>query len=208
MSTGDDYNRGLGELLLDGLREAILYVKGNREVITKSIPTVKPIDTTRKYRQCLIDTRHFEGLRLSVYTDSKGIPTIGYGHNLTTGNSLLHCSRLGLNHQALVDGTASITKDQAEALFQLDMAVAHSDAVSLVPDLDSMPFIIQEVMNDLSFNIGKTRLSKFHRTLAALEKRDYTGFRDGLEDSKWDEDVGNRAIAIINALNNNLNLSE
>lgn len=146
----------------------------------------------------MIDTRKFEGLRLSAYKDSKGYWTIGYGHNLQGGadrNLLI----LGLSKSALLNGQ-DLTLEQAEALFELDMSDVKHWIVKLVPNFADQPELIQKVLLDLGFNMGQGTLSQFRNTLKAFIKKDYETAANGLENSLWYTQVKSRGVAIVEAV--------
>ncbi len=148
----------------------------------------------------VIDTRKFEGLRLEPYKDTVGKLTIGYGHNLTTFKSVRNCARIGLDRKAIIENGKAITKDEAEALFKLDYEDARADVKDLVPNIDFMPNIVQDILVDLSFNMGKTTLSQFHNTLGAFKRMDWLAAAKGLRASKWFKQVKSRAITIVTTL--------
>ena len=149
----------------------------------------------------VIDTRQFEGLRLHVYKDSVGKSTIGYGHNLQGGNNA-HLEALGLDLEDLLSGDTDLTLNQAEALFQLDMADARVAVKRLVPNLDDMPQVVQDILCDLMFNMGVGTLSKFRNTLEAFNNEDWQRASNGLRQSKWYRQVGHRSRVICNTLDN------
>lgn len=147
----------------------------------------------------IIDTRVFEGLRLHVYTDTTGNATIGYGHNLSGGFDK-NLNQLDIDKSSLLDGSLDLTQGQAQQLFDLDMADAHADAVTLVPDLDSMPDLVVSVVNDLSFNMGLPTLSTFKYMLLALNSQSFSKAAYALQNSRWFTQVGGRGQADVNAL--------
>lgn len=148
--------------------------------------------------QQLINTRKFEGWRDKVYYCTAGYPTIGYGHNLA-GGSDANLIKVGLDKRVLLAGTR-ITHAQGEALFVLDMKDVQKWIYKLVPNFDEHPQIIREVLLDLGFNLGQTRLSKFKRTLSAFIRKDYASAATGLESSLWYKQVKTRGVAIVKAV--------
>jgi len=48
-------------------------------------------------------------------------------------------------------------------------------------------------MVDISFNLGQTRLRGFKNALAAMGERDWEEASEQFMDSRWAEQVGNRA---------------
>lgn len=83
---------------------------------------------------CLSAIKNWEGCRLEVYTDLNGFPTIGYGHKLISGESY-----------------ASITQDQADALFLSDIKPFEQKVNALGLPLTQGQF---DALVDFSFNLG------------------------------------------------------
>jgi lysozyme len=97
----------------------------------------------------------FEGLRLAVYNDQAGLPTIGYGHLIKSGEQF-----------------SVITVAQAEALLDADLAPAR-DAVAKyvsVPLNDNQ----RAALISLVFNIGVGAFSA-STLLRLLNEYDYIG---------------------------------
>jgi len=51
----------------------------------------------------------------------------------------------------------------------------------------------QDAMVNLLFNLGMTRLMGFKNALSAMERADYQAAADEFMDSRWAQQVGNRA---------------
>ena len=51
-------------------------------------------------------------------------------------------------------------------------------------------------MIDLSFNLGQTRLRGFKKALDAMSTEDFDRAADEFMDSRWSEQVGNRATEV------------
>jgi len=66
-------------------------------------------------------TKAFEGLRLWAYKDSRDIPTIGIGCNLTRKGMATRLARLGLDPVGVIGGLDGISEMQAETLFAQDI---------------------------------------------------------------------------------------
>jgi len=147
-----------------------------------------------------INTKLFEDLRLSVYIDNTGHKTIGYGHDLDTQDGKSIIENQHLNYDAICNGSLCISEEEADKIYDQDMAIAKEDAISLVPELLSMPQVVQEILCDLSFNMGKTRLSGFKRAIAAFNNWDWKSAADELYDSNWYEETGRRAEIIVDTL--------
>lgn len=83
-----------------------------------------------------------EGLRLTVYNDSGGLPTIGYGHRLFSGEAF----------------PSGITEAQAEALLVQDLMIPQNVLLLLVPS--SCTQGQWDALCDFTFNMGVARLRK------------------------------------------------
>ena len=82
-----------------------------------------------------------EGFRSVIYKDTSGIPTIGYGHRITHGESYSH----------------GITKAQAEALLLRDVAAAEAAVTDLVKVPLTQPQF--DALVDFTYNLGAGRLA-------------------------------------------------
>lgn len=109
-----------------------------------------------------------EGLRLRVYTDTKGIPTIGIGRNLLKG----------------------ITREEAYHLANNDIEEAIADLDRAIPWWTDLDEVRQRALTNLCFNMGIARLLGFHKMLAALQVADFVAAAAELLDSHWKNDVG------------------
>ena len=119
-----------------------------------------------------------EGCRLTAYQDTVGVWTIGYGH---TGG---------------VKKGDKITQKDADDLLLADTLQAAIDASSLPVAFDGLNAVRQAVLINMSFNLGKTRLLAFKRTLLAIAIRDYDNAALYMLQSKWSKQVGNRSIRL------------
>jgi lysozyme len=132
----------------------------------------------------LDDLRRFEGLRLSPYLDTEGVPTIGYGH---TGPEIT------MAHPG-------ITAARAEELLRLDVAKHDRLLFAALPWVERLDPARRMVMRNLAFNMGvgwpPTRdrkgrgLRSFVNTLAAIQAGQWDKAADGLLASKWAKQVG------------------
>lgn len=128
-----------------------------------------------------------EGLSLVPYLDTVGVWTIGYGHAL----------RNQMEHEVQ---SLTWTKAQAEAQLREDMADAIHDA-STFPWFATLDPVRQEVMVELAFNLGLTKLRKFVKMLAALAVQDWPRAAQELRNSRWYGQVGmRRGNRLVDAL--------
>lgn len=117
--------------------------------------------------------RH-EGIRLKMYVDSVGKTTIGIGHNLTD--------------RGIKEATAYLILDD-------DISDATIDAQGL-PFFANLDPVRQDVIVSLVFNIGIVRLRGFIKMLAALSDGNWEQAAAELLDSRYAQQVGNRALEL------------
>lgn len=119
-----------------------------------------------------------EGLRLKAYKDSKGLPTIYYGHLIRQGE--------------VYTGTMR----DAEEYLDKDIAIATKDARDLFPDFNSFSQNRKDALVELCFNMGCQIGRKFPRFVHNVNISDWEGaanelrYADGKSVlSKWYQDV-------------------
>lgn len=139
----------------------------------------------------ILNTKEFEGLRLTPYRDSVGVWTIGYGTNLEA---------LGVDIRP--GCTLKICKEQALAWLNEKLDEAEAGARSLYPRFDEYSDVVKATLIDLCYNLGVTRLGKFVNTNAAINEGRWNDAADGLAASKYAQQVGRRARYHVTILRN------
>lgn len=129
--------------------------------------------------------RH-EGLRLNVYFCPAGHKTCGYGHNLDAKGG---CGIVPNNLQV----GDMITLAQAEELLTHDLSDTMSDIRGHIPFFDDLDEARQDVLIDMTFNMGIGGLLKFQHMIQALSLNDYNRAADELKNSAYYHQVGDRA---------------
>lgn len=112
-----------------------------------------------------------EGYRDTIYTDSLGYKTIGYGHLVI--------------EDGFIPGV-QYSKKELEEVFEKDFATAVQSANKLVGDFDLCEEAFGVVV-EMCFQLGFTRVSKFKFFLSALKKQDYQKAAEEMIFSKWHE---------------------
>lgn len=121
-----------------------------------------------------------EGRRSATYLDSRGIPTVGIGHNLQA--------------HPLPEGWSSpLTDDQVDQLFKQDLADATEGLVKALPWFSNLDTVRQAVVVDMAFNMGLPTLLTFHHTLGFIQDGQWQQAADGMLASLWATQVGPRA---------------
>lgn len=138
-----------------------------------------------------------EGYQMKAYLDTKGNPTVGIGFNLNRSDASNRLARVGADYNAVLAKKQPLTDNQIRTLFYEDVDTAEKDARSLIKSYDSQPEIVQRVVCDMLFNMGKPKFSKFKKTISAIEARDYQTAAKEMKNSDWYAQVGNRSKYLV-----------
>ena len=138
-------------------------------------------------------TSHWEGLRTTMYLDTKGIPTIGVGFNLQAAGAQAQVEALGLDYASVLNGSVALTSQQINQLLQHSLQGAAAAAQALVPEFPSIPGAQQIVLTDLAFNMGEAMLGTFVHTLAFVRQQNWSMAAYNLQQSLWFQQVGSGA---------------
>jgi len=133
------------------------------------------------YTQLKERIKQHEGFRRTVYSDSLGFATIGYGH-------------LVLPTDNFVEGV-EYTKEELDKVFDVDFEKAVNGAKELISN-DSLLPQAEEVIIEMCFQLGKTGVSKFKNMWAYLDDGDYVAAGDEMLDSNWYQQTPSRALAL------------
>lgn len=127
-----------------------------------------------------------EGCKFEIYLDHLGLPTFGIGalikdHDPEYGQPV---------------GTP-VSEERVRQRFNLDIAVTIEDCQVLYDDFDDLPEEAQLVIANMMFNLGRPRLSKFKGMKAGVDARDWERAADEMVDSRWHDQVPNRAKRLV-----------
>lgn len=138
---------------------------------------VTPIDVKEKVAIAIAErmVKRHEGFRDTLYLDTEGFLTGGYGHLFKEGGKL---------SQLICD-----------ILFEEDFKEARLTAEKLMNEYGiPHPTLTRKVvLIDMAFNLGYHRLRKFRKMWQALKLKDYASAADEMLDSKWARQVKSRA---------------
>lgn len=144
------------------------------------------IDRLRVYEQLKID----EGIVYHIYKDHLGHKTFGVGHLITEDDP---------EYGAPVN--TPISRERVWSAFEQDFDVAIHECTMLYGlQFETWPCEVQEILVNMMFNLGRTRLSKFRKFRAALEQRDWQLAAKEGRDSRWYRQVTNRAERLMSRL--------
>ena len=143
------------------------------------------MDIEKLREQLIID----EGQVNEIYNDHLGYPTFGIGHLVVEGDPEL----------GLPVGTP-VTEERVKECFAKDVIIVLEDCKILHEDWDGYPEEVKQIIANMMFNMGRTRLSKFKKHNAALQSGDWkTAAAEG-RDSRWYKQVTNRAERLMSRL--------
>lgn len=121
------------------------------------------------------DLKVDEGFRSKPYLCTAGANTVGYGRNLDA---------LG------------ILEEEAEHMLRNDVARVEHELDKAYPWWIKCPGSVRRAMTNMVFNLGINRFSTFKRMIGCLQAGDYKGASLNALDSKWADQVGDRAVRI------------
>ena len=116
-----------------------------------------------------------EGIRPFPYTDTVGKLTIGVGRNLTD---------------------VGLSQEEIDYLLTNDIARAEAAISAALPWFGDLDAVRQDVLINMTFNMGVNGVLGFHNMLAAMEQHDWPTAAREMLDSKWATQVGDRATRL------------
>ena len=132
-----------------------------------------------------------EGICHHVYLDHLGYPTFGIGHLIVQGDPE-YPGKEG----------EPVSPDRVIEAFEADLEGVLLDCKKLYVDFDELPEEAQHIIANMMFNMGLTRLSKFKGMKRGVDNRDWNQAADEMVDSRWYEQVTNRANRLVDRMRN------
>ena len=86
--------------------------------------------------------------------------------------------------------------------FNEDVQSVLTDCKKLYVQWEHLPEEVQRVIANMMFNMGLTRLSKFKGMKRGIDARDWNAAADEMVDSKWYNQVTNRANRLVRRMRN------
>lgn len=120
-----------------------------------------------------------EGYEIYPYDCLAGKTTIGVGWNLTDNG---------------------LPEDIIENLFERSIETAIKDCAGIFKTWHMIPDMKQVVLANMSFQLGRSRLSKFKKMIKAVNEEDWSEAAHQMLDSRWANqtpDRANRLVAIM-----------
>lgn len=132
-----------------------------------------------------------EGVVEEIYLDHLGYPTFGIGH-LVTDDDPEYGQEVG----------TPVSTERCRSAFDVDVEQVIADCQILYPNLDDLPEEVQRIIANMMFNMGRPRLSKFANMKAAVDEGDWSRAADEMMDSRWYNQVPNRAERLVERMRN------
>lgn len=132
-----------------------------------------------------------EGQVNEIYNDHLGYATFGIGHLVIDGDP----------EKGQPLGTP-ITEQRVSEVFEKDVQIVINDCRILHEAWDGYPEEAKQIIANMMFNMGRTRLSKFKNHNTALQSGDWKKAAVEGRDSRWYKQVTNRAERLMSRLEN------
>ena len=132
-----------------------------------------------------------EGVKYEIYLDHLGLPTCGIGHLITDQDP----------EHGLEVGT-KVDEERVNELFDEDIQVTIQECKYLYNDFDDLPEEAQRIIANMMFNMGRPRLSRFHKMKQAVDSGNWSEAAAQMKDSRWYNQVTNRAQRLVDRMQN------
>jgi len=123
-----------------------------------------------------------EGFRKTIYKDSLGKKTIGYGHLITKDDNF--------------EEDIEYTKAELLDLFYKDLDKAREGANQLVGHIKELHIEAKNCIIEMVFQLGTRGVRNFTKLLLALEENDYYEAHVQMLDSRWSKQTPRRCIEL------------
>ena len=127
-----------------------------------------------------------EGVIYEVYLDHLGYKTCGVGHL---------CRATDPENKLEVGDPVSV--ERVDVLFAEDLETTIDECKLLYNNFDDLPEEVQRIIANMMFNMGRPRLSRFHKMKKAVDNGDWIEASVQMKDSLWARQVPNRADRLV-----------
>lgn len=147
------------------------------------------LDREAVFEQLKID----EGIVYEIYKDHLGYPTFGVGH-LVLESDPEYGQEVG----------TPVSEERTKECFEKDLDTAISECELLYEEgiFEGLEDEVQQILVNMMFNMGRTRLSKFKKMHKAILAGDWKEAAIEGRDSRWHKQVTNRAERLMVRLEN------
>ena len=127
-----------------------------------------------------------EGVIYEVYLDHLGYKTCGVGHL---------CRATDPENKLEVGDPVSV--ERVDVLFAEDLETTIDECKLLYNNFNDLPEEVQRIIANMLFNMGRPRLSRFHKMKKAVDNGDWIEASVQMKDSLWARQVPNRADRLV-----------
>ena len=152
---------------------------------------MKEQETTMNREKVFEQLKEDEGVVYAIYKDHLGYPTFGVGH-LVLDSDPEHGSEVG----------TLVSEERVKECFERDLDIAVEECNQLYEggEFSNLPDEVQQILVNMMFNMGRTRLSKFKKMHAAILQENWKEAAIEGRDSRWYKQVTNRAERLMSRL--------
>ena len=127
-----------------------------------------------------------EGCVFKLYNDHLGLKTFGIGHLVKKSD---------MEYNMPLD--TPVSRKRINTVFAEDIMAGIGDCRKWIQDFDKLPEEVQHILCNMMFNMGYTRMSKFRKLKASIEKNNWSTASKEMKSSKWYTQVTNRAERLV-----------
>ena len=127
-----------------------------------------------------------EGCVFKLYNDHLGLKTFGIGHLVKKSD---------MEYNMPLD--TPVSRKRINTVFAEDIMACIGDCSKWIKDFDKLPEEVQHILCNMMFNMGYTRMSKFRKLKASIEKNNWSSASKEMKSSKWYTQVTNRAERLV-----------
>ena len=141
-----------------------------------------------EYKELKERIKEHEGYRNTIYKDSLGFATIGYGHLVTPEDHYKE--------------DIEYPKSELDAQFEADFQTAKAHTEKLINDnnVAELLFNAKCVLIEMVFQLGVGGVSKFKKMWSALQEQDYNEASIQMLDSRWAKQTPSRANSLAQVM--------
>lgn len=140
-------------------------------VLTHGAYSILDNTSSDAYHDLVAQIKKDEGFRQHIYEDSRGFRSIGYGTNLELG----------------------ISPDEGQQLLNSRIQRNGKELEAKWPPFKHLPAKAQELLIEMSYQLGPDGVLKFKKMLDDLEKGDYKSAAAEAKKSEWAKQTPKRA---------------
>ena len=127
-----------------------------------------------------------EGCVFKLYNDHLCLKTFGIGHLVKKSD---------MEYNMPLD--TPVSRKRINTVFAEDIMACIGDCRKWIQDFDKLPEEVQHILCNMMFNMGYTRMSKFRKLKASIEKNNWSTASKEMKSSKWYTQVTNRAERLV-----------